>query len=171
MQCWICKRQARGLIHTDSRHGVSDPRRYPTDWAFCSRRCQSAFHLFYGRWVEAAQLSEDATMVDATQVEQAAIKQCLKFFGEAAAEIGFDKPLGSYSKDEALRVVEAIVTGYCEAMAVHHEQTRHACVQGLGANGAEVRDPIRSPPLETSPATSTAFDDMPSDAPWEAGHA
>lgn len=171
MQCWICKRQARGLIHTDSRHGVSDPRRYPTDWAFCSRRCQSAFHLFYGGWVEAAQIGEVVAMVDATEVEQAAMRQCLKFFGEAAAEIGFDKPLGSYSEDEALRVVDAIVTAYCDAMAAHHEQTRHPHVKGLGANGAEVRDPIRSPPLAASPATSTVFDDMPSDAPWETGHA
>lgn len=110
-------------------------------------------------------------MVDATQVEQAAMRQCLKFFGEAAAEIGFDKPLGGYSQDEALRVVEAIVTAYCEAMAAHHEQSQHPCVKGLGADGTEVRDPIRSTAPATSPATSTAFDDMPSDAPWEAGHA
>ncbi len=173
MQCWICKRQARGFIHTDHRHGVSDPRRYPTDWAFCSRRCQSAFHLFYGGWADSSQLGEVPPMVDATEVEQAAMRQCLKFFGEAAAEIGFDKPLGSYSKDEALRVVDAIVTAYCDAMTAHHEQTRHPRVKGLGT---DLCDPIRSPQPAAAQAipaqpTGTVFDDMPSDAPWEDGHA
>ena len=170
MQCWICKRQARGFIHADNRHGISDPRRYPIDWAFCSRRCQMAFHQFYGRWLESAQLGEVSPMVDATEVEQATIRQCLKFFGEAAAEIGFDKPLGNYSQDEALRVVEAIVTAYCEAMAAHHEQTRHARVKGFGVEGTVVCDPIRSPVGPAQP-TGTAFDDMPSDTPWETDHA
>ena len=32
----------------DARHTIADPRRYPIDWVFCSRRCQNAFHNFYG---------------------------------------------------------------------------------------------------------------------------
>ena len=52
MKCWVCKRQARGYGHTDNRYGVGDPRRYPIDWVFCSRRCQDAFHALYGNCSE-----------------------------------------------------------------------------------------------------------------------
>ena len=41
-------------------------------------------------------------MVDPTAMESAAMKACLRPFGEAAGEIGFDKPLGHYSEAEAL---------------------------------------------------------------------
>ena len=51
MKCWVCKRQARGFGHTDNRHGVGNPRRYPIDWVFCSQRCQNAFHALYGNWL------------------------------------------------------------------------------------------------------------------------
>jgi len=53
MKCWVCKRQARGFGHTDNRHGVGHPRRYPIDWVFCSQRCQNAFHALYGNWLRA----------------------------------------------------------------------------------------------------------------------
>lgn len=134
-------------------------------------------------------------MVDATVVEQAAMRHCLKFLGEVAAEIGFDKPLGLYSEAQALQVVDAIVTGYTQAMVQHHEQDRHPSIQGLEVTEL---DPIRidvwasdlaleqappvpamssGPPAVTPPLPSsaslpkTAFDDMPSDMPWEEAHA
>ncbi|NBQ89365.1 MAG: hypothetical protein EBU07_18255, partial [Betaproteobacteria bacterium] len=50
MKCWVCTRQARGYGHTDNRHGIGHPARYPIDWVFCSRRCQDAFHALYGNW-------------------------------------------------------------------------------------------------------------------------
>ena len=110
MKCWICSRQSRGLRHADLRHRPSDPRHYPSDWVFCSQRCQDAFHLLYGNWTRAVQsdLPVGATMVDATPVEQAAMRLCLKFFGEAAGEIGFDKPLGAYTEAEALSVMAQV---------------------------------------------------------------
>ena len=49
-------------------------------------------------------------MIDPSDVELAAMRHCLKAFGEAAGEIGFTKPLGDYSEAEALRVIDAIVT-------------------------------------------------------------
>jgi hypothetical protein len=112
MKCWVCSRQARGFGHSENRHRVGDPRRYPIDWVFCSRRCQDAFHKLYGSWTRALDqgLPPEAAMVDATPLEKAAMRMCLKFFGEAASAIGFDKPLGAYSEAEALSVIEAIVT-------------------------------------------------------------
>lgn len=151
MKCWVCTRQARGLTHADTRHGIGNPRRYPIDWAFCSQRCQDAFHALYGTRLRAlddgATLAEN-TMIDPTDVERAAMKRCLKAFGEAAGEIGFDKPLGAYAEVEALRVIEAIVTCWTEQMVSHHEATRQSAVRGA--------TPPRDP-----------FADMADDLPWE----
>ena len=151
MKCWVCKRQARGYGHTDNRHGVGNPRRYPIDWVFCSRRCQDAFHALYGNWQRAKEGRIDkteVTMIDPSDIEQGAMRQCLKAFGEAAGEIGFTKPLGDYSEAEALRVIESIVSCYTEAMVAHHEATKFPPVRGL-------------------PPTSDPFADLEDDLPWE----
>ena len=101
-------------------------------------------------------------MVDATELELECMRKCLKFFGEAASEIGFDKPLGSYSETEALSVINAIVTAYVEAMAQAHEQTKYPPVR---MSGKPVSDPIKD---TTAQALSTnPFADMEDDLPWE----
>ena len=87
-------------------------------------------------------------MIDPTEVERAAMKRCLKAFGEAAGEIGFDKPLGAYAVEEALRVIDAIVTCWTEQLVAHHETTRQSTVRGT--------TPPRDP-----------FADMADDLPWE----
>lgn len=148
MKCWVCKREARGFGHTDIRHPVGDRRRHPLDWVFCSRRCQDVFHRLYANRVEAERFGEVA-VVDASDLEIAAMRQCLKAFGAAAGEIGFDKPLGAYSEAEAMKVVDAIVTRYTEAMVEQHEATRYPPVRG-------VTRPVHDP-----------FADLPDDLPWE----
>jgi hypothetical protein len=95
-------------------------------------------------------------MVDATPLEQAAMRLCLKFFGEAASAIGFDKPLGAYTEAQALAVIEAIVTGYTQAMVKHHESTKFPPVRGL---------PHTPDPMAVSSANP--FADMEDDLPWE----
>ena len=154
MKCWVCKRQARGFGHTDNRHGVGDPRRYPIDWVFCSRRCQEAFHALYGIWLRVREGRTDikgVAMIDPSDAELAAMKKCLKAFGEAAGEIGFTKPLGDYAEAEAMQVIDAIVTCYTEAMVEHHETTKFPPVRGM----APTADPMASP-----------FADMEDDLPW-----
>jgi hypothetical protein len=97
VKCWVCKRQARGFGHTDNRHGVGDPRRYPIDWVFCSQRCQTAFHAMYGNWLRAKDGRTDikgVAMIDPSDIELAAMRKCLKSFGEAAGEIGFHQTAG-----------------------------------------------------------------------------
>ena len=163
MKCWVCKRQARGFGHTDPRYGVGDPRRYPIDWVFCSRRCQDAFHMLCGRAL--AQDGDigirEVAMFDPSETELGAMRRCLKSFGEAAGEIGFDKPLGAYSEAEALRVIDAIVTGYTLAMVEHHEATKVSPVRG----GTPTPDPMAAKP---GAGPAHAFADMPDDLPWEA---
>ena len=83
-QCWACRRQARGLGHSDNRFRVGEARRYPMDWVFCSRKCQDAFHALYGQWLRTDPRQEDVLMVDPTEFERAAMRVCLKCFGEAA---------------------------------------------------------------------------------------
>ena len=158
MKCWGCKRQARGYGHSDLRHPVGDARRYPIDWVFCSRRCQQAFHALYGNWLRVRDgrppLGEVA-MIDPSDVELAAMRKCLKAFGAAAGEIGFAKPLGDYAEAEALRVIDAIVTCYTEAMAAHHEATKFPPVRGL---------PPTPDPL--APDAANPFVDFDDDIPF-----
>ena len=55
----------------------------------------------YGNWQRVRNGDIDikgVAMIDPSEMESAAMKQCLKFFGEAAGEIGFTKPLGDYSE-------------------------------------------------------------------------
>ena len=155
MKCWVCKRQARGFGHTDNQHGVANPRRYPIDWVFCSQRCQNAFHTMYGNWLKAKDepgKRREVVMIDPSDIEIASMKKCLKAFGEAAGEIGFTKPLGDYSEAEALRVIDAIVTRYTEAMVEHHEATKFPPVRGM----PPTPDPLANP-----------FADLEDDLPWE----
>jgi len=152
VKCWVCKRQARGYGHSDLRHPVGDARRYPIDWVFCSRRCQRAFHTLYGHWLRVQEghiAKTEVAMIDPSDVELAAIRKCLKAFGAAAESIGFEKPLGAYSEAEALRVIDAIVTCYTEAMVEHHEATKYPPVRGI-------KEPVSDP-----------FADLEDDLPWE----
>ncbi len=155
MKCWVCTRQARGFGHTDNQHGVGNPRRYPIDWVFCSQRCQNVFHAMYGNWLKAKDepgKRREVVMIDPSDIEIASMKKCLKAFGEAAGEIGFTKPLGDYSEAEALRVIDAIVTRYTEAMVEHHEATKFPPVRGM----PPTPDPLANP-----------FADLEDDLPWE----
>ncbi len=88
-------------------------------------------------------------MIDASDMEIAAMKQCLKAFGQAADVIGFDKPLGAYSETEALLVIDAIVTCYNETMVDAHAAAKFPPVQGIS-------EPVSDP-----------FADLQNDLPWE----
>lgn len=159
-KCWVCSRQARGFGCSDTRHRVADLRRYPVDWVFCSRRCQDIFHRLYGNWTRAMEdnLPREASVVDVTPLEQTAMRMCLRFFGEVASTIGFEKPLGAYSEAEALSVIEAIITAYVDEMAAQHERSKYPPVRMPGKEATS--DPIRAP--EANP-----FADLEDDLPWE----
>ena len=40
----------------------------------------------------------------------------LKAFGQAGEKVGFDKPLSSYSKEEAVLVIQAIIDAYLSSV-------------------------------------------------------
>lgn len=159
--CWVCQRQAHGLGHSDHRFGVGEPRRYPMDWVFCSRRCQEVFHTLYGQWLKAARRKEDVFVVDASEIERAAMHACLRFFGEAANEIGFERPLGHYSEAQALQVIEAIVTGWTEAMAAHHSEAKYPPVRGIERYETQAPQPVgRLEPIAESARTPASASDL-----------
>ena len=135
MKCWVCARQARGFGHADVRFKVGHLKRYPTDWVFCSMRCQACFHQLYVAGVNA--LEREGTLptgegaegergvIDPTQAELAAMQQCLKPLGEAASEIGMDRPLSSYTQQEALLLIKAVISSYVQAMVQEHERSKY----------------------------------------------
>ncbi len=133
MKCWICHRQARHFGHVDLRYRIGHPRRYPIDWVFCSARCQASFHRLYVAGVQALErdgrLPKGGGVIDPSDLELHAMHQCLKPLGEAASEIGLTRGLGDYTKAEALRLIEAVVTAYVEAMVQEHEQSKYPPVR------------------------------------------
>ncbi|AXV68847.1 hypothetical protein CJO81_13730 [Ralstonia solanacearum] len=134
---------------------MGDPRRHPPDWAFCSRRCQDAFHAMYGAWCEtepplSESLTREAHMPETTAQQRAAMRRCLRPFGQVAGEIGFDKPLAHYTEEEALRVIEAIVFAYTEAMALDAPRAQATSVGQKRSVGL----------------SADAFADLEDDIPW-----
>ena len=133
MKCWVCFRQARGYGHVDVRFKVGHPHRYPIDWVFCSKRCQACFHRLYVTGVRSIErdgrLPTEDGVIDPSAVELAAMQQCLKPLGEAAGAIGMDRPLASYTEHEALRLINAVVTTYVEAMVQEHERSKYPPVR------------------------------------------
>lgn len=143
VKCWICTRHARGFGHADTRFAGSDPRCYPLDWVFCSRRCQDLFHNMYSNWrrdLPDQTKRSGGAMIDATEIELASMRSCLMAFGEVASEIGFEKALASYTEDEALLVIRAIVTCWTDSMAKHHEASKYPTLRGTTATP----DPLAS---------------------------
>lgn len=105
-RCWVCGKQARGFGHLD----LHRPKQ-PPPWAFCSKRCQDVFHQVYGAWFKEHHHQQEAAFMPERNPNPN-FPMLLKAFGQAAEQVGFDKPLGSYSKEEAVMVIQAIIDAY-----------------------------------------------------------
>ena len=114
MKCAVCYRQAKGYGWFNARRSRSDPMRYCDDWKFCSRRCQNAFSNLMNK--------TDGQMIDPTEMEINAMNACLPNLGELVVELGIERPLATYSKDEILSLIEVVVTSYQSHMATEHER-------------------------------------------------
>jgi hypothetical protein len=102
LTCTICRRQPRGFGWFDPTFRVSDPRRDESRRRFCSLRCLSLF----------ARRAERSAVVDPTELEQSAMAAALAPLGEYVGSIGMDRPLADYSRDEALTLIEVVVTAF-----------------------------------------------------------
>ena len=70
-------------------------------------------------------------MIDITKAEKHAIESALKPVGEYVAEIGMNRPLADYSREEVLCLVEIAVTSYQEAMRQMAEFREDNAMKGL----------------------------------------
>lgn len=121
----------------DLRFTVGSAKRYPIDWVFCSMRCQACFHRLYVSGLKALKpdgngsvvMAQGADMVDPSEAEIIAMRRCLKPLGDAASAIGINRPLASYGQDEALRLINAVVTTYVETMVQEHERSKYPPVR------------------------------------------
>ena len=101
--CAICLRKERGFGFSPRMTGYRDL----PNAKFCSMNCLNLYADLFRK---------GNGMVDLTDFERAAIQSCLKPLGECVAEIGMDKPLSSYSKEQVLTLIEVIVTAYQDVM-------------------------------------------------------
>ena len=60
-------------------------------------------------------------MIDLTKAEKDSIESALKPVGEYVAEIGMNRPLSNYSREEVLCLIEVAVTAYQDSMRQKEE--------------------------------------------------
>lgn len=67
-------------------------------------------------------------MIDATETERAAMVAALRPLGDFVAQLGLQRPLADYNRDEILTLVEVVVDAYHDHLveAAEHEATRDA---------------------------------------------
>ena len=114
MRCAVCHRQAKGYGWLNSRVPLSDPSRHNDKWVFCSRRCQDAFCNLMNK--------TEGRMIDPSDMELAAMQSCLKPLGEFVGSIGMHRPLADYSRQEALTLIDVVVSAYQGRMLEEHER-------------------------------------------------
>ena len=104
--CIICKRQAHGFIWIQPPLRASNPNNRSQLKYFCSRNCQE---IFTNRKIK-------NNMIDLTKLEKEAIESALKPLGEYVAEVGIDKPLSEYKREEVLCLIEVALSAYFDFM-------------------------------------------------------
>ena len=62
-------------------------------------------------------------MIDLTKAEKDSIESALKPVGEYVAEIGMNRPLAAYSREEVLCLIEVAVTAYQGSMRKKEESS------------------------------------------------
>jgi len=104
--CSVCKREASGFGFIPPPLRASHPANRKMMRYFCSMNCQGIFSNAY----------KENNMIDLTKNEKEAIESALKPLGEYVAEIGMDRPVSSYSREEVLCLIEVAVTAYFDFM-------------------------------------------------------
>ena len=104
--CSVCKRESRGFGWIKPPLRAGDPRNRKMMKHFCSRNCQEIF---------TNRLTEN-NMIDLTKLEKEAIESALKPLGEYVAEVGMEKPLSEYKREEILCLIEVALSAYFDFM-------------------------------------------------------
>ena len=104
--CAVCKRESHGFGFIPPPLRASNPSNRKMMKYFCSMRCQEIFSNHF----------KEKKMIDLTKNEKEAIESALKPVGEYVAEIGMDRPLSSYSREEVLCLIEVALGAYFDFM-------------------------------------------------------
>ena len=104
--CSVCKREAGGFGFIPPPLRASHPANSKRRKYFCSLKCQGIYSNAY----------KENNMIDLTKNEKEAIESALKPVGEYVAEIGMDRPLSSYSREEVLCLIEVALGAYFDFM-------------------------------------------------------
>ena len=111
--CSVCKREAGGFGFIPPPLRASNPRNRKMMKYFCGVNCQKIFSKIY----------KENNMIDLTKNEKEAIESALKPVGEYVAEIGMDRPLSSYSREEVLCLIEVALGAYFDFMQGKETET------------------------------------------------
>jgi len=143
MTCAVCSREARGFGYFNSALHRTDPRRLLDRWVFCSMRCMDAFSTVMERLTSL----QEGAVLDATDLEIAAMRAALAPLGDYVASIGMERPLADYGKEEVLRLVEVVIDAYQANMVQEHERL-------AAKERAFLEQRLATPPLPVSGATT-----------------
>ena len=111
--CAICKRESHGFGFIPPPLRASNTNNRKMMKHFCSMRCQGIFSNHF----------KENKMIDLTKNEKEAIESALKPVGEYVAEIGMDRPLSSYSREEVLCLIEVAIGAYFDFMQGKETET------------------------------------------------
>ena len=111
--CSVCKREASGFGFIAPPLRASHPANSKMMKCFCSMKCQGIYSNAYKK----------NNMIDLTKNEKEAIESALKPVGEYVAEIGMDRPLSSYSREEVLCLIEVALGAYFDFMQGKETET------------------------------------------------
>lgn len=104
--CSNCLREARGFGFISPPLRASDLRNTRYRKFFCSRNCQEIFSNNF----------KQNKMINITKLEKDSIEYALKPVGEYVAQVGMNRPLADYSREEVLCLIEVAVTAYWDFM-------------------------------------------------------
>ncbi len=111
--CSVCKREASGFGFIPPALRASHAANRKRRKYFCSMNCQEIFSKIY----------KENNMIDLTKNEKEAIESALKPLGEYVTEIGMDRPLSSYSREEVLCLIEVCLSAYFDFMQGKESET------------------------------------------------
>ena len=111
--CEVCYREAHGFGFIPPPLRAGDPRNRKQRKHFCSRNCQEIFYQYF----------KSNNMIDLTKAEKDSIESALKPLGEYVAEIGMNRPVADYSREEVLCLIEVAVTAYQDSMRQKEESS------------------------------------------------
>ena len=101
-RCFICHRPPRGFCWLDSNREKPIAVRRASFKRFCSKMCQDIHY----------QMDKQGVSVNKTDLEKRAIESVLPDLADYVVQVGMNKGLGHYSKQEIIGLVEAVLESY-----------------------------------------------------------